>query len=205
MELEALDADALGEVLNIAMGHAAAALSEMARTEVLMSIPALEVIDAVDYLEQFAGHDEDGLLVTISKEFVGACSGEGTLIFFIEHSMNLVRGILRDEVCAEDDAGLEQEVMTEVGSILLNCCLRAIGAVLGQSFQTSLPRFARGLPAELLPACMSARDGRALVARIDFALRNDDVAGHLALTLSDAALRGLLQALRARGLTIAAA
>ncbi|MEQ8662032.1 MAG: hypothetical protein RLW62_14545 [Gammaproteobacteria bacterium] len=204
MELKEHEADALGEVLNIAMGQAAAALSAMARTEVLMSIPSLEVLDASDYVGQFAERD-DCMLVTVSKAFVGACSGDGTLIFFIEHSMNLVRAILHEECSAEEDAGLEQEVMTEVGSVLLNCCLRTIGTVLGEPFHTSLPRFARGLPAALLPACMSPGDGRALVARIDFALRNEDVAGHLALTLSDAALRGLLASLHARVLTVDAA
>lgn len=198
-ELTAFEKDSLGELLNIAMGMAASSLSEISGNEVEMTIPDVELVPWSEYKKSM-GEDIDDNLISVSEAFSGGFSGEAVLIFFIDKSMDLVRSIIGDLDYKGEFADMEEEVLTEIGNILLNSCIAAFSSTLMKEFQTELPKFNKGPLEDLLPGVSDGHDLNGgekfiLLAQIGFSVQKKEIKGHLALTLTLSAVRSLISEL----------
>ena len=196
-QLDDIERDALSELLNMAMGQAASSLSELAGHEVIMSVPDVELIPRDTYLESIQD-DSDNPLVSVSEGFAGDFSGDAVLIFFVDKSMNLVRALMEEYPSDEDLTELEEEVLIEVGNILLNACISTIANLIGQEFKTELPYFSKGTLEQVIPGSGSEDDMQILLARIAFNLKDRDIIGQLVLTLTLPALFALLDELKSK-------
>ena len=111
------------------------------------------------------------------------------------------RAALPPDVPAEDVPELEDEVLAELGNVVLNSALALVANLLGESVETGLPAVFRGGAAEILRGCSGAAptaDGAAVLFHIDLrtTLPGGDgaaVAGRVVLLL-DAGSAGALQA-----------
>lgn len=197
-ELTLYEKDALGELLNIAMGMAASKLSEISGNEVEMTIPDVELVPWSQY-KKTMGEDIDDNLISVSEGFTGGFSGEAVLIFFIDKSIDLVRSIVGDLDYKDEFTDMEEEVLTEIGNILLNSCIAAFSSTLMKEFQTELPKFNKGPLEKLLPGIntndINADEKLILLAQIGFSVQKKEIKGHLALTLTLSAVRSLINEL----------
>jgi chemotaxis protein CheC len=78
--LSDLERDALGEISNVAMARAANSLRQMVEHEVLLSVPAVEIISR-DAATQIVKKPDNPPLVAVRQDFSGAFSGSALLIF----------------------------------------------------------------------------------------------------------------------------
>jgi chemotaxis protein CheC len=78
--LTELERDALGEVSNIAMARAANSLRQMVEHEVLLSVPAVEILSQ-DQAAQLVANPDNPNLVAVRQDFSGAFAGRALLIF----------------------------------------------------------------------------------------------------------------------------
>ncbi len=198
--LSELERDALAELGNIGIGRASTALGRMLGGLVTLSVPSVEMVppDAV------AGLLDRALtppLVGISETLGGLFAGCALLVFPQAGSLPLVRAALPPDVPAEDVPELEDEVLAELGNVVLNSALALVANLLGESVETGLPVVFRGGAAEILRGCSGAAptaDGAAVLFHIDLrtTLPGGDgtaVAGRVVLLL-DAGSAGALQA-----------
>src|SRR3954451_25095716 len=72
--LTELERDALGEVSNIAMARAANSLRQMVEHEVLLSVPAVEILSQ-DQATQLVAKPDNPNLVAVRQDFSGAFAG----------------------------------------------------------------------------------------------------------------------------------
>ena len=121
--LTELERDALTEIVNIGVSRAASGLRGMIGDEVILSVPAVEVVDmttAASLLEE----RETGELVAVRQDFDGAFAGRALLIFPQNNSKLLLRALLGPDPTDDELAGLEQEAFfndaatTEIYTIL---------------------------------------------------------------------------------------
>ncbi|MDO9241384.1 MAG: chemotaxis protein CheC, partial [Methylicorpusculum sp.] len=104
--------DAFAEILNIGMGYAASALSEMVNEEVRLSVPAVEFVkkaEALRLIESKNRTDVSG----VHQKFNGSFDGDVFLLFPEEKSLELVRAVLQQDISLHDLTEMEQEAMTE--------------------------------------------------------------------------------------------
>jgi hypothetical protein len=78
--LTELERDALSEIANIAMGHAANSIRLMVGHQVLLSVPAVEILSKKAAALAVATPD-NRILVAVRQDFKGAFSGSALLIF----------------------------------------------------------------------------------------------------------------------------
>jgi chemotaxis protein CheC len=78
--LTELERDALGEIANIAMARAATSLRQMVEHQVLLSVPAVEILSQ-EAAAQVVGTADNRSLVAVRQDFNGAFSGRALLIF----------------------------------------------------------------------------------------------------------------------------
>jgi chemotaxis protein CheC len=196
-----LELDALTELVNLGVSNAALSLGEMARDEVILSVPKVSVVtrdQAITHLHE----RNTKRLVAVQQDFDGDISGRALLIFPEAQSMELVRAVVGGDLSLEDIMELEQEALAETGNVLLNGCLSTLANNLERSFRISLPEVIHGEGAEFFSFSPRRQVGNdVLLVYINFAIRQRNIQGYLAMLLdlpSLATLKELLIAFIAR-------
>jgi chemotaxis protein CheC len=181
--LSDLELDALTELVNLGVSNAALSLREMVREEVTLSVPKVQVVTREQAVANL-GERETKRLVAVHQDFEGDIRGRALLIFPEAKSIELVRAVVGGDLSIEDIVELEQEALAETGNVLLNGCLGTIANHLGRSLSISLPEVIYGEGFELFdaaPACKSI--DRVLFIYINFAVRQRDLQGYIAMLL----------------------
>jgi chemotaxis protein CheC len=182
-ELSDIEKDALAEIANMGVSRAAASLRQMVGEQVLLSVPAVNIVTR-QTAAQLVERGNSPKLVAVQQSFEGPFSGRALLIFPEAQSLELVRSIVGAEHSLEDVIDLEQEALAETGNIILNACLATIANVLRRSMRMSLPSVIRGDGATLFETRPSDPDGDlVLFLYIDFTIKSRDVRGFIALLM----------------------
>lgn len=181
--LTELELDALTELVNLGVSNAALGLREMVQEEVFLSVPHVSIVtreQAIANLNQ----RHPSRLVAVHQNFEGDIRGRALLIFPEAQSMELVRAVVGSDLSLEDLMELEQEALAETGNVLLNGCLGTIANSLERSLRISLPEVVHGNGSEFFSLTPQPRvDDSVLFIYIDFAVRQRDIQGYLAMLL----------------------
>lgn len=183
--------DALSELVNIGVSRAAASLRIMIGREILLSVPSVQVVTRTQ-AAQIIGERDPEMLVAVHQAFDGDVCGRALLIFPQAKSLELVRAVTGGNLPLEDIIDLEQEALAETGNIILNGCLATIANLLRRSLTISLPEIIRGSGTDLFElAGVSVQESVALFLYIDFAVRDRDIRGYIAMLMDLPALAAL--------------
>lgn len=191
IELTELEQDALTEVVNIGVSRAAASLRKMVGHQVLLSVPAVEIVSR-EKAGTLLGERESNGLVAVEQNFSGAFAGRAMLIFPQAHSLALARAVAGDDLSNEDLADLEQEALAETGNVILNSCLATMANMLKRPLNMSIPVVNKGDAASLFrgPA-KDDEDGLVLFLYINFSIHQRDLRGYIAMMMDMPSLRSL--------------
>jgi chemotaxis protein CheC len=203
VELTPLQQDAFTELVNIGVSRAAASLRKMIGVQVLLSVPAIEIVARRDATRLVAEREASDLVV-VHQSFEGAFSGRALLIFPAETGRELVRAVTGDDLSAEEVAALEDEALSETGNIILNGCLATMANMLQRTLTMSLPAVMRGGgDAIFRPGGEDDDDALVLFLYINFSVRERDIRGYIAMLMdlpSLESLRGLIDDFIARAI-----
>ena len=194
--LDELEEDALTELVNLGISHAATSLAEMVREEVTLSVPKVALVSREEAIRTL-GEREAKNLVAVHQVFEGDITGRALLIFPEAKSLELVRAVIGGELSIEEIIELEQEALAETGNVILNGCLATIANQLERSLKISLPEILHGESEEFFNLEPPPAPGDIVMfIYINFAVRHRDIQGYIAMLLdmpSIAALKVLLR------------
>ena len=184
-----LERDALTELVNIGVSRAAAALRKMVGEEVLLSVPAVEIL-ANRAAAAVISERESDRLVAVREDFSGAFSGRALLIFPQANSLELVRAVAGEHMSADDAAEMENEALAETGNVILNGCLGSMANMLQRSLTMSLPEVIRGNGTQMFrDTSREDDDGLVLFLYINFVVKQKNIRGYIAILMDLPALR----------------
>jgi chemotaxis protein CheC len=191
--LSEIERDALAEIANMGVSRAANNLRQMVGEQVLLSVPAVEIVTR-EAASKLVERNNANKLVAVQQSFEGPFAGRALLIFPEAQSLELVRSIVGDQHSLEDVIDLEQEALAETGNIILNGCLATIANVLQRTMRMSLPSIVRGDGAALfeVKGPVSAEQF-VLFLYIDFNIKERDVHGFIALLMDLPSIAALKQ------------
>jgi len=193
VELSELQKDALGELLNIGMGRASASLSEMVGEEVELSVPKVDTLsqkEAIVRINALVGNE----ITAIKETFKGAFWGDALLLFPENHSLELVRALIKDDTMpVEMISEMEQEALTEVGNIILNACLGSLANIFKENLEFDLPQYSRGTSKDVLTNSTKDKESPegVLLLQMNFSLEKTKVNGYLTLLMDVASMQAL--------------
>lgn len=186
-----LERDALTEIVNIGVSRAASNLRKMVGEQVLLSVPAIEVVTQRRAARLIAEREAPEL-IAVRQDFEGAFAGRALLIFPENKSLELVRAVTGDSMSADEVIDIEHEALNETGNVILNSCLATIANMLRRSLTMTVPHVIRGDGATLFEVTDDAEaDGLVLFLYIDFAIRQRDIRGYIAMVMDLPALAAL--------------
>lgn len=181
--LTELERDALTEIVNIGVSRAASSLRKMIGDQVLLSVPSIEVVSQ-RRAARLISEREVSELVAVRQDFSGPFSGRALLIFPETNSLELVRAVTGGELSAEEVVEMEHEALAETGNVILNGCLATMANMLKRSLTMTIPEVLRGSGAMLFEIDENAEsEGLVLFLYIDFAVRQRDIRGYIAMLM----------------------
>ncbi|MCA1797540.1 MAG: chemotaxis protein CheC [Geobacteraceae bacterium] len=170
--------DALQELFNIGMGHAAASLERMLGTEICLSVPFLTLLSAPRAATRIETPDH-AEVSTVRQAFSGPFSGTALLIFPETNCVELIRTLVDDAVPLETLGELEQDSLLEIGNIVLNACLGSFANLMQKEIDFELPTFLRGSCRNLLASNnTSAVDEPLIFLEVNFNSREGTAASN---------------------------
>lgn len=194
LDLNTLEQDLLSELFNLSVGKAAAALSQIIKQEVLLSVPHVE-FTTIEEISKELGKDR--IVSKVEQEITGHFKGNSMLLFPEKSILEIVRLMLKDRLSEEAIATMQNEAFLEIGNIVINACLNSFSQSLQETFEVGLPNYDAGPPLEVIH--LSNYDDphtQILTARIAISLSESDMNGLLVFILGSKSLTRLHQALK---------
>jgi chemotaxis protein CheC len=180
--LTELERDALTELINIGVSRAAASLRKMVGEEVLLSVPSVEVVSHKSAVTLIGERESDDL-VAVRQDFAGPFAGRALLIFPHTKSLDLVRAVAGEGMKKSELENIEQDTLSEIGNIILTCCLSMMANMLKQSFTMSLPEVLRGNGSTLFETSSVSEESLVVFLYINFSVHNRDIRGYIAMLM----------------------
>lgn len=184
--LTEIQVDVLTGLLNIGMGLASASLSDILREDVQLSAPSVEFLKKAELSDLITNKDSDKI-TCVKQRFRGTFWGSALLLFPEIKSLALVRAMTGDSLSMEDLSDLEQDVLSEIGNIVLNSCLGSLTNVLGDQIRSDVPACMIGSSEEVLFCdCEDANEKvQVMLIALDFSVPQVDIGGYVAFMLDD--------------------
>jgi chemotaxis protein CheC len=181
LPLTDLERDALAELSNIAMARAATSLRQMVDSQVLLTVPGIEIVSKEE-ATRLVAKPNNPRLVAVRQDFKGPFSGRALLIFPEASSLQLVRVVVGKELLPLEDIGnLEDEALAETGNIILNGWVATIANLLKRTLDISLPVVIRGDGRRMLQS--DEAQTLVLFIHIRFEIRQKEIEGYVALLM----------------------
>lgn len=191
--------DALQELSNIGMGHAATALSQLIGDSVLIRVPRVTVTDLSQVPELLGGAEK--VVSGITLQILGDARGTILLIFPQECSRQLVERLLQTDLPEEGAFDeIAASTLKEVGNILASAYLSALGNLLNMTLIPSIPMLSHDMTGAIVDYLLSelAEEGDlALMMEAEFYDRSgksESLGGHFFLLPDPKSLQVLLEA-----------
>jgi chemotaxis protein CheC len=196
VELNAIQKDALTELINIGYARAAGALSDLTGHRITLEVPNV-AIHPITEITPILNTVITGIVATVNQSFGGPIAGNAILL--LDHAAALLLNrLLTDRSEADELDGAAKEVITEVGNIVLNACLGVFGNLLQVQVSFTVPDLRVDTIQDVLKWIKvdETEIQYALMIQTRFYLRASDVSGYLVIILGVTSLDRLLQELR---------
>lgn len=194
--LQDAELDALTEVCNIGMGHAATALSQLMGKGVSIGVPRLQLLHPAGLIELLDSQE----VISLHLQILG--NVRGTILILLQQD-NAHR-ILELLLGRRGEAGLqlselEASTLNEVGNILASACLNALGTMLKMTLLPSVPTLVTGKAGAVLAPLIKHPDNEESILMIDtvFSIADTLCDGSIFLMPEPESLRSMLKALGA--------
>ncbi len=175
------ETDLITEFTNIAMGRAAASLSDLVADEVGLTIPSFELLSRDQMVQRCYSMGLEKLC-GIDTRFGGEIDGTAYLLFPEHQSLELVRHLLHEDVPIETFTETERDALIEVGNIILNAFLGELVNQFGLRIDNTVPDLRIGSPGGVLSGESGAEE-MLMLFRIEFNLTTRAISGYIVMVL----------------------
>ena len=186
--------DALQEVVNIAMGQGGDSLARILGNFVQLSIPRIRLVsvgDVVNTVKEMIGDKEE--VSAVRQAFYNTLRGEAIVVFTQRGANELAELMGYD---SDLDSAAEQELLLEVGNLLVGAIINGISSTLETELGFSAPSLmAERTPLDMVLVPSQLSWTHALLLEVNFTVENHDFKSHLLMFMTEEAietLRGIL-------------
>ena len=196
--LTEIQLDALREVGNIGMGHAATALSQLVGKTVHLNVPRVMAMDAMSLPQACGGAER--MVAGIYIQILGNARGNILIVFPRDNTLSILEKLLSSTPSATALTELEISTLKEVGNILASAYLNALGSMLKMTLIPSIPLFSFDM-ADTVVARVLGEHGEtgsaAFMIETEFTIDSERTSGHIFLLPATASLDVILNAINA--------
>ncbi|NOX91172.1 MAG: hypothetical protein GXP18_01580 [Gammaproteobacteria bacterium] len=179
--------DALQEVVNIAMGQAGDSLARILGNFVALSVPRIRLVTVEDVIKTVTDMvDNNAKISAVRQAFSNSLRGEAIVVFAQAGADDLADLMGYD---TDLDRSAEQELLLEVGNLLVGAVITGISETLKTDLNFSAPSLmAERTPLDqvLVPEQLSW--SHALLMEVNFTVESRDFNCHLLMFMAEEAI-----------------
>ena len=192
MDISVEQQDALTELINIGVGHAASTLNCLINHKIRLTVPAIEFQNIQAMKKKLLNEGEDGYIAAVSMSFKGDFDGNASLMFPVESASTLVSMLTGEtsDSSAVDD--LCAGTLAEIGNILLNGVMGSMGNMLSSTLNYSLPTYQES---SLYNILLQQKAEIVLMAQANFYVDELCIEGNILLLFELASFHALIDAI----------
>lgn len=186
--------DALQEVVNIAMGQAGDRLARTLDVFVELSVPRIRLVHVSEIVKTVRAMAADGEAITaVRQSFYDQLRGEAIVLFGATGCLDLA--VLMGYATDLDALG-EQELLLDVGNILIGACIGGVGAQLQADLSFSPPSImAEHASLDIVLAPENLSWEYSLLVEVNFSLENSNFKSHLLILMAEEGIEALRESL----------
>jgi len=193
MKLSPSQIDSLREMVNIGVGHAAGVLNAMLNSRVQLHVPIVEMM-SYEQLQTKIQSMGQAKLSSVRLGFKGPFSGKASLVFPAEEAVKLVNLLTDVESGSSEMDEMRVATLTEVGNIVLNGVMGAIGSELKLHVFYTVPIYVDNPFEVLLSTQPNLVDAYVVWVQTSFTLESESIIGDIILVFEVGSLDLLLEA-----------
>jgi chemotaxis protein CheC len=128
----------------------------------------------------------------VTLDFTGPFDAKTMLVFPERNALTIISSMLEEGMSPEELSEFEQEVMCEVGNIILNACISALADLFEVEFHGSLPVHHFG-DSQTIAAFSTSAEDVLLLLQIDLVISQKRIEGRFLFLLSVSSLHNLME------------
>jgi chemotaxis protein CheC len=179
--------DALQEVVNIAMGQAGDSLARILGNFVELSVPRIRLVGVGDVIKTVTDMvDHDAEISAVRQAFSNSLRGEAIVVFAQAGADDLADLMGYD---TDLDQSAEQELLLEVGNLLVGAIINGISEILETDLSFSAPSLmAERTPLDQVLVAEQLSWSHALLMEVNFTVEGRDFKCHLLMFMAEEAI-----------------
>jgi chemotaxis protein CheC len=189
--------DALKEIGNICAGNAATALSQLLGKKISIVVPRIMFLPIEEVLQAMGG--EDKLVAGLILRVLGDLPSNIIFIFSQKDAMILASLLTRKQISESSImTDLERSALKEVGVILANAYLGALGSFVGLGLVPTIPELIVDMAGAIIDYILielSCKSEFALLVESEFHVPTASVTGHFFLIPNPEGLELIVRAI----------
>lgn len=194
--MDALELDALKEIVTIGTARSAEACSELLDKKVMIEVPEAKLLPLAEVPAYLGGSDLR--IVGIYFQMTGDMEGRILLMFEEEAAEKIADELTMGMVTQENSAELKRSSLMELGNIIANSYINGLAEVLDMKLAPSVPFFANdmlGAVIDFLLIEISQVADRALVLKTDIKADDKNINAHFLLFPDENLLKKIFEKL----------
>ncbi len=174
--------DAFREVINVAMGRAAALLARVLGVFVQLPLPNVNILEVGELHMALADAQSDQRLTAVCQGYIGSgIAGEALLIFHDSDMADMAKLLRRS--ASESSA---MEMLLDMSTVLIGACLSAIAEQLNIGFSQSHPQvLGQHAPIDELIRLNQQRWSKTLAVEFSYGIEGHDIRFDLMLLFTE--------------------
>lgn len=174
--------DAFREVINVAMGRAAALLARVLGVFVELPVPNVNILEVSELHMALADAQSDQRLTAVCQGYIGSgIAGEALLIFHDSDMADMAKLLRRS--ASESSA---MEMLLDMSTVLIGACLSAIAEQLNIGFSQSHPQvLGQHAPIDELIRLNQQRWSKTLAVEFSYGIEGHDIRFDLMLLFTE--------------------
>lgn len=192
MIISASQLDAIKELINIGIGKGANMLNTIINSHIRLSCPYVEVIKS-EILEVKLDILSAERISVVNLPYNGELNGAAKLIIPSESASKLVTAFTGEAIDILELDAIRAGTLSEIGNIVLNSVVGAIGNLLHIHLNYKVPSFREGSVKSILYNSSKNKDNIVIYAKTTFLVEELEIVGDLALFLEVNSYENLLK------------
>ncbi len=199
---DALDAgafDIIKEVINMGLGEAADALSQLVNDRVIIKVPDVYVMSTQD-TKSYIKDEVENLGIYISQDFTGMIEGKTLLVYTQECGLSLLKTIYGDKrnILTITETGIS--ALNEIGNIIMVSYVSAISNFIEGKIKFSLPNVTLEVSTRYFENLLNEMKelDKAIVVKNEMSIKSANIKGYLFVLLSFKNFMVVIENLRKR-------
>lgn len=184
MILSEQQADALVELANIGVSHAATQLSQLLNETITMSVPEAVIIELEnlpDHVRNFGSEK-----TVVYQDMTGCLDGRAYLVYDLDVCGELIQLLLGSLPAIEDVdlSAYEHEALIELANIVISTTISTLADSLSEEIHLSIPYYGRMTFLDAITGVGGAEKNQVLILKTNLAASSRSVNGEVMLVLS---------------------